>query len=472
MLDEPLTGLDAGSARQVKDLLAARVREGATIILTTHILEVAERIADRIGILAHGRLIAEGTLDRIARRGRGPREPRGPLPRPDRRRGTRGVNLRPGTFVSFVAHDLRLGARGFAGMFGALPARRVAAILVAALVGLHLVAWPVALWFGGLENGPDGDKFLTAAMRSGVFFVLPWVVASTMTAVTRMLYQRGDLDLLFASPARPRDALAARLFAQAIEAVASVGLLLLPLADACALQGRPHWLALYPALFACGLFGAGLGLMLALALFFAVGPRRARVVSQIGATLVGASAVLSAQVVAMLPNSARAWLFDALALQLWRRCAAPPRHAARTRGRGRARGADRLDGAGARHVRSRGLGFRRRFRAGGAAIGRRPVGARARAHGSAVSRPARTDAAAQGASSALARSLAALADDAAGSLHASGRGHPLAQRRRHGHGGRRLRRRRSSSSRANSRARSPGSRFPPRTRRNSSPPRR
>ena len=65
MLDEPLTGLDAGSARQVKDILAERVRDGATIILTTHILEVAERIADRIGILARGRLIAEGTLDEL-----------------------------------------------------------------------------------------------------------------------------------------------------------------------------------------------------------------------------------------------------------------------------------------------------------------------------------------------------------------------------------------------------------------------
>ncbi len=69
MLDEPLTGLDAGSARQVKDLLAERTRAGATIILTTHILEVAERIADRIGILARGRLIAEGTLERIASAG-------------------------------------------------------------------------------------------------------------------------------------------------------------------------------------------------------------------------------------------------------------------------------------------------------------------------------------------------------------------------------------------------------------------
>ena len=65
MLDEPLTGLDAAIARNVKDLLAARVRDGATIILTTHILEVAERLADRIGIVARGRLVAEGTLDEL-----------------------------------------------------------------------------------------------------------------------------------------------------------------------------------------------------------------------------------------------------------------------------------------------------------------------------------------------------------------------------------------------------------------------
>jgi ABC-2 type transport system ATP-binding protein len=62
ILDEPLTGLDAGAARQVKNLLADRVAAGATVILTTHILEVAERMADRIGIIRAGRLVAEGTL--------------------------------------------------------------------------------------------------------------------------------------------------------------------------------------------------------------------------------------------------------------------------------------------------------------------------------------------------------------------------------------------------------------------------
>jgi ABC-2 type transport system ATP-binding protein len=71
ILDEPLTGLDAGSARQVKSVLRERVAEGGTVIMTTHILEVAERMADRIGIIAHGRLIAEGTLEELRRRARG-----------------------------------------------------------------------------------------------------------------------------------------------------------------------------------------------------------------------------------------------------------------------------------------------------------------------------------------------------------------------------------------------------------------
>ena len=68
ILDEPLTGLDAGSARQVKTVLRERVAAGGSVIMTTHILEVAERMADRIGVLARGRLIAEGTLDELHRR--------------------------------------------------------------------------------------------------------------------------------------------------------------------------------------------------------------------------------------------------------------------------------------------------------------------------------------------------------------------------------------------------------------------
>jgi ABC-2 type transport system ATP-binding protein len=67
ILDEPLTGLDAASARLVKSILLAKAEAGAAIILTTHILDVAERMATRIGILAGGTLLAEGTMAELSR---------------------------------------------------------------------------------------------------------------------------------------------------------------------------------------------------------------------------------------------------------------------------------------------------------------------------------------------------------------------------------------------------------------------
>ena len=68
ILDEPLTGLDAAAARQVKDLLVERVRNGGTVILTTHILEMAERLAERISIIQRGRIVAQGSLDELRAR--------------------------------------------------------------------------------------------------------------------------------------------------------------------------------------------------------------------------------------------------------------------------------------------------------------------------------------------------------------------------------------------------------------------
>jgi ABC-2 type transport system ATP-binding protein len=65
MLDEPLTGLDAAASRLVKDLIRRKVSEGCAVILTTHILEVAERMADRIGIIKDGKLLVEGSLGEL-----------------------------------------------------------------------------------------------------------------------------------------------------------------------------------------------------------------------------------------------------------------------------------------------------------------------------------------------------------------------------------------------------------------------
>jgi len=69
ILDEPFTGLDAGSARLVKRVLRERVNAGCSVVMTTHILEVAERMADRIGVISEGHLIAEGTLTGLRAKG-------------------------------------------------------------------------------------------------------------------------------------------------------------------------------------------------------------------------------------------------------------------------------------------------------------------------------------------------------------------------------------------------------------------
>ncbi len=63
--DEPMVGLDPKTVRTVKDMLRRMTREGRTVFMSTHTLEVAEAVADRIGIIHRGRLIAVGTLDEL-----------------------------------------------------------------------------------------------------------------------------------------------------------------------------------------------------------------------------------------------------------------------------------------------------------------------------------------------------------------------------------------------------------------------
>jgi len=64
-VDEPFVGLDPFSIRLIRDLLRRKSREGMTIFFTTHILALAEHLADRIGIIANGRLVALGTLKEL-----------------------------------------------------------------------------------------------------------------------------------------------------------------------------------------------------------------------------------------------------------------------------------------------------------------------------------------------------------------------------------------------------------------------
>lgn len=64
-LDEPTNGLDASSAKAAKDLFRKVADRGAAVLFTTHVLEIAEKLCDRIGIINEGELVAEGTVEEL-----------------------------------------------------------------------------------------------------------------------------------------------------------------------------------------------------------------------------------------------------------------------------------------------------------------------------------------------------------------------------------------------------------------------
>jgi ABC-2 type transport system ATP-binding protein len=70
-LDEPFEGIDAIASRQIKDLLLHFVKGGGTVFLTSHILEIVDRLCDHIGIISKGRLVAQGPMDSLRGEGGG-----------------------------------------------------------------------------------------------------------------------------------------------------------------------------------------------------------------------------------------------------------------------------------------------------------------------------------------------------------------------------------------------------------------
>jgi ABC-2 type transport system ATP-binding protein len=71
ILDEPTVGLDPKSARLIKDILRQMADRGSAVLLSTHILEIAQNMCDRIGIINKGKLIAVGTMDELRHLGQG-----------------------------------------------------------------------------------------------------------------------------------------------------------------------------------------------------------------------------------------------------------------------------------------------------------------------------------------------------------------------------------------------------------------
>jgi ABC-2 type transport system ATP-binding protein len=71
LMDEPFEGVDAVGARLMKDILLEQVRHGATVFLTSHVLEVVERLCDRVAIIHRGKIVVEGTMAELRQRSEG-----------------------------------------------------------------------------------------------------------------------------------------------------------------------------------------------------------------------------------------------------------------------------------------------------------------------------------------------------------------------------------------------------------------
>ena len=65
VLDEPMMGLDPQSAYELKELMRRHCAEGNTVFFSTHVLEVAEKLCDRVGIIVKGKLVTSGTIDEV-----------------------------------------------------------------------------------------------------------------------------------------------------------------------------------------------------------------------------------------------------------------------------------------------------------------------------------------------------------------------------------------------------------------------
>ncbi|WP_165361278.1 hypothetical protein [Lichenibacterium ramalinae] len=242
----------------------------------------------------------------------------------------------PGSLAWLLRHDVRLGWRDFRAGFGSLGSRSLGGLVLAVVGIMHAAVWGLADEVGTLAADPATRPEALGLALPAAGFVLLLMLAQTLNGATKLLYARGDLDLLLSSPASPPRVLGARAAAVALGAFTSAALFVLPVADAAALAGHGRLLALYPTLAGGALLAAALGLAGTLALFRIVGPRRARLAAQVLATFVGAGFVIVLQLRRLLPGllpqagpapggwaeaamllPVRAGLGDADALLLW-----------------------------------------------------------------------------------------------------------------------------------------------------------
>ena len=169
VLDEPTVGLDPKSARLIKDILRQMADRGAAVFLSTHILEIAERMCDRIGIINKGELVAVGTMDELRALGKAGGEPAWRISSwaDRRRRGSRDrrgaemsmATLPASAFERPAGRIWKLAAPAAAHQLQRLPQRQ-ARRKIASSSSATVVCWPCG------RRCASGSWFLLGFLRS------------------------------------------------------------------------------------------------------------------------------------------------------------------------------------------------------------------------------------------------------------------------------------------------------------------
>lgn len=200
--------------------------------------------------------------------------------------------FKPASTPWLLAHELRLAWRGFlAGRKGRGPGAMIAFVILGGLIVVGGVAMGMALRGHEVPVVPLAVVIFDLVLA----VILTLMLSSTLAASADALYERGDLDLLFSSPLTPRKVLFVRALGLAVNAglwfMIPAVLLLTP----SIVLGHPAWLGVFAVLAAAALCASGLGLLLAMALFALIGPRRMRTVAQVMAAMIGAAFFLASQ---------------------------------------------------------------------------------------------------------------------------------------------------------------------------------
>ena len=211
-------------------------------------------------------------------------------------------SMAPGSILWLLHHDMRLSWREMRNGFRGLGSRSMACLVLLLAIIMHLAAWPIATDFSRRVQASPGSPAVEVEAAALVAFVLMVMLAQTLNGVTKLLYSRGDLDLLLSAPLPPRRIFLVRSLAVGLGAVSSAAIFVVPLADMGLIGGDARFLALYPTLLGCALLTSAIAIVAALVLFRLIGAKASRLVAQILATVFGAGFMLALQLHKLLPS--------------------------------------------------------------------------------------------------------------------------------------------------------------------------